>query len=262
MISQNQQRAELLQAEVDEATESYFRLRIDGTIRYLTINPGLYSEDTMCFGPSLLPSLPDFPTGDWNDALVTRNPGTGKPHFESVGRTKFPSVVNTWHGTLVDYLDITVKERIHTGIYAIESPIFDIDAIIKFVRFEWETGYLENETTAYQWIDGHGIGPRFLGHLTEDGRVIGFVVERITGGRHAGPQDLELCQQALSRLHALGIRHGDTNRFNFLIRESRAVIIDFDTARKCDDQEALRKEMDDLPGFLESTSRAGGGGFI
>ncbi|KAJ5207512.1 hypothetical protein N7491_001859 [Penicillium cf. griseofulvum] len=97
-------------------------------------------------------------------------------------------------------------------------------------RFDWEIQYLENETTAYEWIEGYDIGPRFLGHLTEDGRVIGFLMERIRDARHAGPQDLESCREVLSRLHCLGIHHGDTNRFNFLIRDSQAVLIDFDSS--------------------------------
>lgn len=99
---------------------------------------------------------------------------------------------------------------------------------------------------------------RFLGYLTEDGRVIGFVMERIFNARHAGPEDLESCHQTLSQLHRLGVLHGDTNRFNFLIRGSRAILIDFDRARKCGDQDALLKEFENLPGRLQDPSMRGG----
>ncbi|PGG98979.1 hypothetical protein AJ80_09434 [Polytolypa hystricis UAMH7299] len=125
-----------------------------------------------------------------------------------------------------------------------------------------EIQYIENETTAYQWIDGHNISPRFLGHLTEDGRVIGFLMERITKARHAGPQDLESCQQTLSQLHCLGVQHGDTNRFNFLIRNAKAILIDFDSARKCDNYDALLGEFENLPGCLQDPSNRGGGGLL
>ena len=97
-----------------------------------------------------------------------------------------------------------VGEKLRTGIYEVKGHMFgpgDAVVVAKFARFDWEIQYIENETTVYQWIDGHNIGPRFLGHLTEDARVIGFLMERI--------QDLEPCQQTLSRLHCLGIRHGD-----------------------------------------------------
>jgi tRNA A-37 threonylcarbamoyl transferase component Bud32 len=87
-------------------------------------------------------------------------------------------------------------------------------------------------------------------------------MERIKDARHAGPQDLESCRKALSRLHCLGIHHGDTNRFNFLIRGSQAVLIDFDSARKCGDPDALQKELEHLPNSLEDLSRRGGGGLL
>jgi predicted Ser/Thr protein kinase len=119
---------------------------------------------------------------------------------------------------------------------------------------------MENETTAYQWIGGYDIGPRFLGHLTEEGRVIGFLMERIPAGRHAGPQDLEACQKTLSRLHDLGILHGDINRFNFLICQSKAVLIDFDTAQKCNN--LLLEELEDLSLRLNDPSNWGGGGIL
>ena len=73
----------------------------------------------------------------------------------------------------------------------------------------------------YEWIDGHQIGPEFLGHLTEEGRVIGFLIERVFDCRHATPEDLSLCQHTLAKLHKLGIKHGDTNKHNFLIRMER-----------------------------------------
>lgn len=67
-----------------------------------------------------------------------------------------------------------VGEKLRTGVYEVTCPRFDTFVVAKFARFEWEIQYLENETVAYEWIDGRKIGPRFLGHLTEGDRVIGF----------------------------------------------------------------------------------------
>lgn len=120
----------------------------------------------------------------------------------------------------------------------------------------------ENEMAAYEWIDGHGIAPKFLGHLTEDGRVIGFLMERITNAKHAGPEDLTACQQVLSQLHQLGIRHGDVNRFNFLAQRSKTVLIDFDTTRICNDRDALQEEFDSLSEYLNNVSTKGGDGLL
>ncbi|PCG94793.1 Hypothetical protein PENO1_076600 [Penicillium occitanis (nom. inval.)] len=224
---------ELLQAEVDENDQSFFRLLVDGQdIKYVTIEPGLCATEDMYFGPSLVSLLPELPSGDWNDGVVARNAINGQPHFERVSRTAFPGISHQWHRTYVDYLDVTVGRKLRTGIYEVTCPQFDTLVVAKFARFEWEIGYLENETIAYEWIDDHEIGPRFLGHLSEGGRVIGFLIERVTGARHANLDDLAVRQKSLRQLHKLKIHHGDTNQFNFLVCDTKAVLIDFDSARK------------------------------
>ena len=158
-------------------------------------------------------------------------------------------------------MELSIGRKLRTGVYEVRCLLFDDIVVAKFARFPWEIGYIENETEAYQWIDGHGVGPGFLGHLTEDdGRVIGFLMEYITDARHAGPEDVGMCREVLSRLHDLGIRHGDTNRFNFLVRGSKATLIDFDTARKCDDRDVLCREMSDVIVGLGDLSGRGGGG--
>ncbi|GAD96249.1 conserved hypothetical protein [Paecilomyces variotii No. 5] len=172
------QPVELLQAEVDEDDQSFFRLLVNGkAIKYLTVDPGLYAVEDICF--------------------VAKSTTDGIPYFARAVRTQFPSVRNQWHKTRVDYLDLLIGNKLRTGIYDVKCPQFDTVVIAKFARFEWEIQYLENETTAYQWIDGHQIGPQFLGYLTEDGRVIGFLMERMSNARHAGPSDLAASQQTV-----------------------------------------------------------------
>ncbi|GES57890.1 alpha-galactosidase agla [Aspergillus terreus] len=175
----NHPKIELLQAEVDENDESFFRLLVDGqTIKYITIESGIYSTEDMCFGPSLVSILPELPPGDWNDGLVARD-ADGRAHFASAQHTQFPGVQNTWHGTYIDYMDLSVGRKLRTGIYEVRCASFNNAVVAKFARFSWEIQYMENETAAYQWISGHDIGPQFLGHLTENGRVIGFLIEYI-----------------------------------------------------------------------------------
>ncbi|KAL1897963.1 hypothetical protein Sste5346_003815 [Sporothrix stenoceras] len=122
--------------------------------------------------------------------------------------------------------------------------------------------YYEGETFAYQWLQGTGMSPKFLSHVTEDGRIIGFAIEYIEGARTAGPEDFPACQKALAKLHALGIRHGDINRHNFLIRESdgTAVLIDFEAAHKPATAEELKAEAELLKSKLEDESGLGGPG--
>ncbi|KNG88467.1 alpha-galactosidase A precursor [Aspergillus nomiae NRRL 13137] len=243
----NQPKIDLLQAEVDENNQSFFRLLVDGrAVKYITVEPGLYSVEDMCFGPSLISILPELPQGDWNDGLVARDANDGRPQFAYARRTQFPSVRNTWHGTYVDYMELSIGRKLRTGIYEVKCSSFDNDVVVaKFARFPWEIQYIENETTAYQWISGHDIGPRFLGHLTEHGRVIGFLMEYIPNARHAEAEDVQSCREVLSRLHGLG-----------------AVLIDFDTARKCDDPNVLLLEEQNLSACLEDVSTRGGGGLL
>ena len=88
--------------------------------------------------------------------------------------------------------------------------------IAKLARFPWEVALLAAETAAYEWIKGHEIDLAFFGHLTEEGRTIGFLVARIgdgagSGVRHASEDDLPLCRAVLQKLHSMSIKHGDTN---------------------------------------------------
>jgi tRNA A-37 threonylcarbamoyl transferase component Bud32 len=98
--------------------------------------------------------------------------------------------------------------------------------------------------------------------LTEGDRVIGFLIEHITNAQHACLSDIAACQLTLGRLHQLSIMHGDINQFNFLIHGSKAVLINFNTARKYNDQDTLHKEFETLPSHLQDMSRRGGSGIL
>ncbi|PQE28197.1 alpha-galactosidase A precursor protein [Rutstroemia sp. NJR-2017a WRK4] len=128
------------------------------------------------------------------------------------------------------YLSLSIGPRLRSNIYEASSPQFSKQIIAKFARFEWEIGYYAAETQVYSWIDGHGIGPEFLGYVTEEGRA----------------------------LHGLGIVHGDLNKHNFLISDGRAVLIDFETAKRSEDREAMEKEMKSLESQLLDISGIGG----
>lgn len=149
-------------------------------------------------------------------------------------------------------------KKLCSNVYEATSPRFSSTIIAKFARFSWEIPYLDSETAAYEWINGHQIGPEFLGYLTEEGRVIGFLIERVLDCRHATPEDLSLCQHTLANLHELGIKHGDTNRHNFLMRNRKATLIDFDSAERCDDPKLLRDEFQMLEQQLWDDSGRGG----
>lgn len=145
------------------------------------------------------------------------------------------------------------------NIRLVTCPKFESPVVYKFAEFPWQIPFLESETTAHSWIYGRGVGPRFLGHVTEADRVIGFLMEYVPG-RTAEIQDLEKCQRALKQLHVLGFKHGDTNKHNFLISEGKeeAILIDFEAAVKCNDEAGLAEEMEGLPTQLRDQTGRGG----
>jgi tRNA A-37 threonylcarbamoyl transferase component Bud32 len=98
--------------------------------------------------------------------------------------------------------------------------------IAKVARFEWELPRLSMETLIYKGLEDTDLAPRFIGHVHEHGRVIGFMLEKLEG-REANINDLSSCQSALQRLHDIGILHGDANRYNFIIQDGKARLIDF-----------------------------------
>ncbi|KAI9163462.1 hypothetical protein HJFPF1_05076 [Paramyrothecium foliicola] len=159
----------IVEIPVDPDDTSKFRILVENKfIKYITIDAGLCS----------------------NKARVSRNTETGCPYFAAVSKTQLPGIVQTWHPTRIDHLTLRMEEKLRTNVYEVICPGFNHVVIAKFARFECEVPQLEAETMAYGWIEGNEIGPVFLGHLTEEGRVIGFLIDRVTDCRHADIGDL------------------------------------------------------------------------
>lgn len=224
----------------------------DGRIVHVSIDPGVYDEDDYSFPSILIPKLPPLPPGSWNKGHITRTEENPKPHFAWTRHVNLPRITSTWHGKFVDYNSLAFGENLMPNVStAFHSELGGV--IAKFARFEWEIGAYQAETEAYQWIEGHGIGPRFLGHLTEDGRVIGFLLQKVDG-HYAGIEDLPRCEEVVRKLHSLGVVHGDLNRYNFIVAEDRVILIDFETAAKSQDEGEMAAELAGLREKLTDTS--------
>ncbi|KJR86892.1 uncharacterized protein SPSK_01918 [Sporothrix schenckii 1099-18] len=250
---------QLLQASVDPEDESEFRVLVNNKfVKYISIDAGLYGSDEMFFGPALISLLPPIPPGDWNKGRISRHPTTGDPYFAAVSRAYLPGITKTWHPTRVDYLELRMQRKLRSNVYEATCPRFSSVVIAKFARISWEVPQLEAETEAYEWIEGHQVGPRFLGHLTEEGGVIGFIMARVPDCLHATVDDFRLCSLALSKLHELGIKHGDINKHNFLIHDGKATLLDFDNASRAASADELEDELQELRDKLQDTSGRGG----
>ena len=227
------QDVKILHLSVDDTgLESYYRVLVDGKyFKYISIDSGVYDVEDLTFPQALVPKLPQLPTGQWNLGHIAKDDDGISPHFAWTIQRTFSSIQQTWHPFFVDYLSLTLGKMLLPNVYEATAPGFEDPVIVKFARFPWEIDYYNQETQVYSWIKGHDIGPKFLGHVAEGERVIGFLLQKLHG-RHASYADLQLCQTVLSNLHSLGIQHGDVNKHNFLDQSSRAYLIDFETAKR------------------------------
>lgn len=250
--------------DTDDQEDGEYRFLVDGTrVKYVTVAPGVLPPDSRTFGPAVLAGLPPFPPGDWNvghvGSTAAAAAATGEPAFLSTATASLPGVKATWHATRIDHLELRTVERLRQSIHIVSHPLFDRPVVAKFTEFPWQTPYVEAETAAYRWLEGSGVAaPRFLGHLVEEGRVIGFVLEYIGNARAAGPGDLAACQGVLKKLHALGVKHGDINKHNFLVRDNGGVVLlNFETASKDVDGDELEAEYQRLTETLQDPSMRG-----
>ncbi|KAL2067699.1 hypothetical protein VTL71DRAFT_15795 [Oculimacula yallundae] len=251
-------RIQILNQEIDCDGPSFYRVLVDKQhFKYLTIDPNIYEVDDMCFPPKLLTLLPPFPAGNWNFGLISKTEEHPTPFFVEMSRKEYASIQPLWHADSYDYLSFEIGPSLRSNVYVASSPDSKQSVVAKFARFEWEIGYYVAETQAYSWIEGHEIGPKFLGYLTEEGRVMGFLLEKIEG-RHAAIEDLSACKTILKKLHALGIVHRDLNKHNFLITEQGPVLIDFETAEKSSDTKTMEAELERLESqFLDELGIGG-----
>lgn len=251
----------------DDTDDSDYRFLLDGQhVKYVTTAPGTFrgAEDDRTFEPILLSELlPSFPTGNWNKGYVAKDPKTGEVAFVTTERVDLTGVKNIWHPVKLNEFDFTRQYRLRQRVHISTNPDLNDGKplLIKLAVWPWEITSIEVETTAYQWIKDSGVGPRFFGHLTEgtNGRVIGFALEWVQGARTAGPGDIGSCKKTLGRLHELGIKSGDINKHNFLVRDGHdVVLVDFEAAKQNCSSEELDGEMSNLKGSLEDPGSLGG----
>jgi predicted Ser/Thr protein kinase len=245
-----------MEVDDDEAFESEYRIRIGNQVKYLVISPGTFDKDILSFPIQSLPHLPS--DQEWTVAHISRDKTSGDLGTSLSNRT-LAGVTCQWHPTLIDCLDLERTKQLTASAFEAISPSLTPAAVIaKIARFEWEMPRIEQETRAYQMLQGSGLAPRFLGHVHESGRIMGFVVEKLEG-RSASAQDRDMCETALGKLHALGHVHGDVNRYSFLVMRDGVKLLDFECLKENATLEAKRKELESVRDELVDESGRGGG---
>ncbi len=233
-----------------------YRLCLGEQIRYVTIATNVLDEDTMSIPSLLLPQLPALPSGPWTTMNITKD---GDGHLRTaLSYTPLKAVESIWHPQHIDVLSLPKERHIKGDVY--ETMYQGRRAVAKIASFDWQIGGIEDETFLYSLInrdrDANKYVPEFIGHLTENGRVMGMLLEFVQG-RAAGIQDLERCETVVSWLHGLGIVHGDVNRHNFIVDAAGNIhVIDFMNTEPWT-AEGAQGELQSLREQLTETSSRG-----
>lgn len=263
----------ILNQEIETDTEDAvgtYRLHVGSKIVYLTIPVGTFDDATMCRPDLLISALPPVPSTPFTRMYVSRASDNSLAAATSTDPLPEVNPVLHWHPRRIDVLSLKKLTRYRAGVHQVE---FEGNvAVAKIAVFDWNVRSIEREIWAYGRLederDEHPdqslIGPAVLGLLTESagGRVIGFLMEKVKG-RSAGVEDLERCAALVKRVHALGMIHGDLNRYNFVVDDSegRVMLLDWEHAEPVDlakEEERARaeEELRSLPEELtEATGR-------
>lgn len=252
---------EVLSQEINDDFGSY-RIRAGQRVHYLTIATDVFDEDTLCRPHLLIPRLPDFPDANWTSMEVSRKPDgslTSAPSYEPL-----PAVTTIWHPNTIDVLSLEKVQRHRSGVHEVLHR--GVPAICKIACFGWEMPRIAHETYTYSVVEEYRepgdpvVAPAFLGHVTENGRVVGMLLERLQGGP-ASMEDLPACREALENFHRMNMVHGDVNRYNFVVDRARepvrALLVDLEHAEPYEESKALA-ELESLPSELAETTGRGG----
>lgn len=201
-----------------DGSSEYRFLVDDSQVKYVLVDTGALLTKNLinfpCHPRVLGAALPPFPPGDWNIGCVRRCPVTHKPQFGSTMLDDLFRVrgESLWHPTTVDASQLAVLQRLRQDVHVVTCPQFKGRVVYKHAAVPRTIGVVQRETLMYKIItDARGArrgpfwAPRFLAHVTEasPGRVVGFLLEYISGRPARGEEDLRMCLGTLDGLFSL-----------------------------------------------------------
>lgn len=98
----------LLQCSVDPEDTSEFRILADGKhVKHLTIDPGLYAAEDMCFAPleTMLP--PRHP--ETGTRATYRRRASPQLYPRCQDQTTYSTITHLWHPRHIDYLVVELR---------------------------------------------------------------------------------------------------------------------------------------------------------
>ncbi|KAI1841072.1 hypothetical protein JX265_011700 [Neoarthrinium moseri] len=197
-----------------------------------------------------------LPPGNWNKAYIFE--GKDKQPGVTVKVERLLAVEGAWSPLNIDYFDLIPIRSLKTEsavqgtsesdfIQVVSHPLFSVPIVMKIASFPNTHNIvgIEAEIVAYRLLEGAGVAPRYLGQVTENGRVIGFLTEYIANGRTAQYSDRKACLASLSKVHSRGIVHRDPHLGNCIIgKNGEAYIVDYETSRTTNDYVAFQVDYD------------------
>ncbi|PYH85150.1 hypothetical protein BO82DRAFT_372010 [Aspergillus uvarum CBS 121591] len=249
-----------------EENDFLYRVRKKNRVVYVwVLGEGIIPPDYRTDSYRILLYLRRVPR--WEEEWTTLTVRNGTHGLESTLEEFKP------HGLNLTKLDISTAKFYNLSSFTKVSRIGDrlscVRAdnnnemwVMKIARFKHEVRYLQQEVSIYSILSSAGflLAPHFIGYVYEGtkDRTIGFLMEMISG-HPPDIEDLEECKSTIRLLHALGILHKDTNKYNFLINEKGAQILDFESsvALGTVDPTASQKELDGLEAKLRDKSGVG-----
>ena len=197
--------------------------------------------------------LPCIPAGTWNSATIDIDRKTDQLIFQTAVTRTLGSVTVTefnltWCPPSIDHLDLQLYQgRSRNGRFATyrDSPfdLFGCPIVVKIARFDHEIPDIQQECDMYRLIHGKRIGSKFLGYVTEAGRIIGFVLKKNKEAQRPRPRDFKKCKLVLRKLHRLGYLHQDCHHGNvlYVVNKGHAILVDFKSVTKISEDNGVKQ---------------------
>ena len=175
-----------------------------------------------------------LPRDTWTETHIERVEGRLEISATNEALLGLPML---WQDQHIEIMDLERPTYLKSNVH--EVRFGDLTAVTKIATFQWSIPGMENESRVYEAIEDEchrqpswdKFVPQVIAQLTEHGRTVGVLLQKLNG-RYASLRDLRSCEDALRRLHALGIVHGDVNRYNFVVDDvsGHASLLDFEHA--------------------------------
>lgn len=210
MTSGRNSNVQLLATLVDysDVDESEYRFLVDGKhVKYVTVDPGVLPKDDRALAPILLPLLPLFPPGDWNEGHISKDPLLHDVPLLCEMRTKLhraPSLLPLYADRSYRAQEAPSSASKHPRGHASAFRPSPPRQVCRIPLAKTLLRGRDNSVRMDRWPRGASQVPRSFHRGRESHRV-----RDGDDARSVQTGDLAACQAVLAKLHSRGIKHGD-----------------------------------------------------